>query len=149
MSFWQPSSTLSDVWDLLFEEPYPTLSVVIQSWMCGLRSSSLPLRCPVWQFHQGGQPSRRATILTATQIHVHACHQQHHDYIMYVLLTAILPHCLMFGFEEPYPTLSVVIQCCLCGLKSSLPRRCLVWQFNQGGQSSSGAEEATSLTAIQ
>ena len=51
MSFWQPSSTLSDVWDLLFEEPYPTLSVVIQSWMCGLRSSSLPLRCPVWQFH--------------------------------------------------------------------------------------------------
>ena len=56
MSFWQPSSTLSDVWDLLFEEPYPTLSVVIQSWMCGLRSSSLPLRCPVWQFHPGGQP---------------------------------------------------------------------------------------------
>ena len=77
-------------WDLLFEEPYPTLSVVIQSWMCGLRSSSLPLRCPVWQFHQGGQPSRRATILTATQIHVHACHQQHHDYIMNVLLAAIL-----------------------------------------------------------
>ena len=48
MSFWQPSSTLFDVWDLLFEEPYPTLSVVIQSWMCGLRSSSLPLRCLVW-----------------------------------------------------------------------------------------------------
>ena len=48
MSFWQPSSTLSDVWDLLFEEPYPTLSVVIQSWMCGLMSSSLPLRCLVW-----------------------------------------------------------------------------------------------------
>ena len=31
MSFWQPSSTLSDVWDLLFGEPYPTLSVVIQA----------------------------------------------------------------------------------------------------------------------
>ena len=76
---------------------------------------------------------RRATILTATQIHVHACHQQHHDYIMYALLAAILHIVWRLGFEEPYPTLSVVIQCCLCGLRSSLPRRCLVGNFTKAG----------------
>ena len=86
MSFWQQSSTLSDVWDL---------GNLILLWALSFR-----VGCAAWghfvvrfgNFTKAGNPRvvRRAPILTATQMHVHACHQQHHDYVMYVLLAAIL-----------------------------------------------------------
>ena len=137
MSFWQQSFTLSDVWDL---------RNLILLWALSFR-----VGCAAWghfvvrfvNFTKAGNPRvvRRAPILTATQIHVHACHQQHHDYVMYVLLAAIFHIVWRLGFGEPYPTLSVVIQSWMRGLRSF---RCPVWEFHQGGQPSSGAEGSNS-----
>ena len=111
MSFWQPSSTLSDVWDLLFEEPYPTLSVVIQSWMRGLRSSSLPLRCPFWQFQlQGGQHSSGAEGSNSHRnTNTCACMPSATSWLCHVCPSGSNPpHCLTFGI---WRTLSYSERC--------------------------------------
>ena len=122
MSFWQQSSTLSDVWDLLFEEPYPTLSVVIQSWMCGLMSSSRFLF----------SPQHKLCMHAISNIMIMSC-------MSFWQQSSTLSDVWDLLFEEPYPTLSVVIQL-VCGLRSRSglvisPRRA-IFQWCGGGYKS-------------